>query len=327
MPCKGWMIFIRPGNSRLERPWDISPGLFGRWNPFGYRVLSSPGDEVFDLGTAAWIQTYGPRHVGGGPAYYARDGVTPLTEMPVVPGDPETHVLDPESGAIVAWDWVESGVVEMNCFLCHLANPDNEARVQALHEGEFGWANTATLQGMGIVTRDQDAFVWSPEAFNAAGEVRPELFQIQDPGNENCGLCHGLVHDDLAQPLTLAGCDPESLRTVTTGQIISPQRLADTGVNLENKENLSRAWDVHAERLVECTDCHYSLNNPVYYQETDESRPDHLNFDPRRLELGEYLYQPAAPVRAWPDRPEQRCTRAARYDAGLRWLSHDRPIS
>ncbi len=280
------------GELTSGRPWDISPGLFGRWNPFGYRVLSSSGDEVFDLGTAAWIQTYGPRHVGGGPAYYARDGVTPLTELPVLPGDPETHVLDPESGRIVEWDWEQSGVVEMNCFLCHLDSPDNEARVQTLHEGAFGWANTATLQGMGIVTQDQGTFVWSPEAFNEAGEVRPDLFQIQDPGNENCGLCHGLVHDDLAQPLTLGGCNPESLRTVTTGQIISPQRLADTGVNLENKENLSRAWDVHAERLVECTDCHYSLNNPVYYQESDDSRPGYLSFDPRRLELGEYLYQP-----------------------------------
>jgi thiosulfate reductase cytochrome b subunit len=44
--------------------------------------------------------------------------------------------------------------------------------------------------------------------------------------------------------------------------------------------------------VVKCTDCHYSLNNPVYYQELTESRPDHLEFDPRRIDLGEYLYRP-----------------------------------
>ena len=44
--------------------------------------------------------------------------------------------------------------------------------------------------------------------------------------------------------------------------------------------------------MVRCTDCHYSLNNPVYYQESTETQPDHLMFDPRRIDLGEYLYRP-----------------------------------
>ena len=46
------------------------------------------------------------------------------------------------------------------------------------------------------------------------------------------------------------------------------------------------------KKVVGCTDCHYSLNNPIYYQETDATRPDHLTFDPRRIDLGEYLYRP-----------------------------------
>ena len=58
------------------------------------------------------------------------------------------------------------------------------------------------------------------------------------------------------------------------------------------KEELGRSWDVHAERVIGCTDCHYSLNNPVYFQESDESQPDHLIFDPRRIDQGEYLYRP-----------------------------------
>ena len=44
--------------------------------------------------------------------------------------------------------------------------------------------------------------------------------------------------------------------------------------------------------LLNCTDCHYSLNNPLYYQEAETTKPDHLTFDPRRVEIGEYLVQP-----------------------------------
>jgi thiosulfate reductase cytochrome b subunit len=61
---------------------------------------------------------------------------------------------------------------------------------------------------------------------------------------------------------------------------------------MAGKDDLSRTWDVHAERVVGCTDCHYSLNNPAYATEPGESRPDHLIFDPRRLEPGEYLTRP-----------------------------------
>ncbi|MGD2078510.1 MAG: cytochrome b/b6 domain-containing protein, partial [Chloroflexota bacterium] len=39
-------------------------------------------------------------------------------------------------------------------------------------------------------------------------------------------------------------------------------------------------------------DCHYSLNNPVYFQESGDSQPEHLLFDPRRIDHGEYLYRP-----------------------------------
>ena len=281
-----------PGSLDGSRPWDIGPGLFGRWSTLAYRYLSPKEDELLDLGTASWIQVYGPRHVGGGPAVYARDGVTRLDELEVIPGDPETHVLDPDSGDVVPWDWAQSGVVEMNCFLCHMNAPNNEARKDELHAGAFRWANTATLLGTGIVEIVGDEFVWNPEAFDADGELHEDFVQIQDPTNENCAACHGLVHDDLEEPLTIAGCSPERIRTVTTGQIISPQRLSDTGMNLDNKQDLTRPWDIHADRLVKCTDCHYSLNNPVFFQEAEDSRPEHLVFDPRRLEFGEYLYQP-----------------------------------
>jgi thiosulfate reductase cytochrome b subunit len=288
---QGLLDLAPAGELEGSRPWDTSPGLFGRWNPLTYRYLTPEGDELLDLGTASWIMVYGPRHVGGGPAAYAKDG-TPLQDLEVIPGDPETHVLDSETGEIVVWDWEESGVVEMNCFLCHTPSPDNNSRVEELHDGNFRWANTATLLGSGIVEREGESYSWNPEAFDANGDLRDVYVTIQDPQNDNCAACHGLVHDDLQEPISVSGCAPERIRTVTTGQIISPQRLSDTGMNLDGKAELTRPWDIHADRLVKCTDCHYSLNNPIYYQEDEGSRPEHLLFDPRRLELGEYLYQP-----------------------------------
>jgi thiosulfate reductase cytochrome b subunit len=280
-----------PGEVPGGRPWDTSPGLFGKWNPLTYRYLSSQGDDRIDLTTAGWLQQLGVRHVGGGPATTAQDG-TPLASLDPKVGDLETSILDPVTDQLIVWDWGESGVVEMNCFLCHTPDPNTEARAEALHAGDFGWANTATLLGTGIVEQDGDTFTWNPDAFLADGELAPGFINIQDPTNENCGQCHGLVHDELEEPLVAGGCVPERMRTVTTGQIVSGQKLSDSGMNLVGKADLSRSWDIHAERLVGCTDCHFSLNNPVYYQEDDTSRPEHLTFDPRRLEINEYLLNP-----------------------------------
>ncbi len=91
-----------PGETASGRAWDTSSGLFGRWNPLTYRYLSPEGDECIDMTTAEWIQTFGVRHVGGGPAQYGQNGEK-LTDLPVVDGDPETHIVDPETGELVPW--------------------------------------------------------------------------------------------------------------------------------------------------------------------------------------------------------------------------------
>ncbi|MCP5096578.1 MAG: hypothetical protein GY943_13580 [Chloroflexi bacterium] len=287
----GLSEFGAAGSVENGRVWDSSTGYFGRWNPFTYRYLSPEGDDRIDLTTPEWLMQLGARHVGGGPAVYGRDG-TPLVELAVIANDPETNIVDPATGELVPWDWQESGVVEMNCFLCHTVNPNNQARVETLQSGAFKWANTATLLGTGIVEQVDDSWQWQETAFGEDGELLPGSIPLQDPTSENCSQCHGLVHVDAQTPLALEGCTPAQWSTITTGQIVSPQRLLNSGMNLADKETLDRTWDVHAERVIDCTDCHYALNNPVYYQEFDETRPDHLIFDPRRIDLGEYLVRP-----------------------------------
>ncbi|MCJ7512220.1 MAG: cytochrome b/b6 domain-containing protein [Anaerolineales bacterium] len=247
------------------RPWDLSNGPFGEWSPLTYRRLSTVEEERPDLGTAGWIMANAERFVGGGPGVVRPEGV-----------------LHPED-----WDWAKSGDLEIDCFLCHLPDPNNEARIQAIRRGDFRWASTATLLGTGIVKAGGDSLAWNADAFTAEGELATPT--IQDPTNENCAQCHGLVHTS-EEPLSLAGCSLENWQTATSGQVISGDKISASGMNLVDKEALARSWDVHAERGLECTDCHYALNNPAYYQ-SDES-PAHLEFDPRRLEIGEYLQRP-----------------------------------
>ena len=89
--------FGQPGTIADGRTWDTSPGAFGRWDPLRYRYLSPAGDPLLDLGTPEWVKSFGDRHVGGGPAVYARDG-RPLNDLPADASNPETAVLDPATG-------------------------------------------------------------------------------------------------------------------------------------------------------------------------------------------------------------------------------------
>ncbi len=284
----GLSSLTKAGQAGTGTPWDTSTGLFGKFDPLTYRYLTPNGDERLDLSTAEWLQVLGSRVSGGGPATTARNG------QPLLDGElsqPEASILDPASGAAQAWDWVQSGVMELNCLLCHTPNPNNTARIERLQGGQFADAVTATLLGSGIVEAAGDGWAWNLDAFDADGRLKPELAQIQDPTNQNCAQCHGVVHEG-KEPLLLDACDLGQTQTATTGQVISGQKINASGLNLADKRSLTHAWDIHAERGLKCTDCHYSLNNPVHYQEGQSAGLSHLLYDPRRLEIGEYIERP-----------------------------------
>ncbi|MBI5825045.1 MAG: cytochrome b/b6 domain-containing protein [Chloroflexi bacterium] len=272
-----------------KESWDASTGTFGQWNPLTYRYLSQDGDERLDLSTAEWLMLNGERVVGGGPATTSRNDA-PLADVKVSRENPETSIL--KNGSPTTWNWDKSGTMEMNCFLCHLETPNTEARAEAIHAGEFGNANTATLIGLNVVNKSSEGWVWNPESFNENGELKSEFIGIQDPTNANCATCHGEVHPETEEPLTLNACDLDYPQTATTGQVVSGQRINESGVNLTDKNNIERSWDIHAERQLQCTDCHYALNNPAHASELQSNNPEHLVYDPRSLEIGEYLERP-----------------------------------
>lgn len=271
--------------------WNASDGVFGQFDPLTYRYLSQAGDERLDLGTPEWLMRYGERIPGGGPATLSRDG-QPLTSLPASATNPETSLLDPKTGQPIAWDWKTSGVMEMDCFLCHLENPDTAARAAEIHSGKFGWANTATLASLGIVEKNAQGWAYNPAAFSADGKLTLEFVRLQDPTNQNCATCHGEIHTDNQIPLQYSGCSLDQPQTATTGQIVAAQKISASGMNISGKSDLNRAFDIHAERALKCTDCHYSLNNPSQFQRQAADTPAYITYDPRRLGIGEYLQRP-----------------------------------
>ncbi len=270
---------------------NSSNGMFGKWDPLTYRFLSQKGDERLDLSTAEWLKLYGSRVVGGGPATTSREG-TQLGGIKADSQNPEANLLNKDGNA-EAWDWTISGTMEMNCFVCHLENPNNQSRVETIKNGDFGDANTATLVGTGIITKeDSNAWVYNADAFDENGELKSDFVKIQDPTNANCAACHGEVHTNTDEPLTISAFDLTNPQTATTGQVISPQKISDSGLNISSKEQLNRSWDIHAERQLQCTDCHYALNNPAHADEAQKVEPDHILYDPRVLDIGGYLKMP-----------------------------------
>ena len=133
---------------------------------------------------------------------------------------------------------------------------------------------------------------WDPAWFEADGSLVFGTMDIHKPLDRNCASCHAVVNNRLDIPLTVTPSADEFTMTDRTGQIFAAQKIVNSGLNIKGKNGLDHPFDVHADRVVNCINCHYSLNNPVYYREREESRPDHLAFDPRRLSNAEYLQRP-----------------------------------
>lgn len=218
----------------------------------------------------------------------------------------------------------------MNCFLCHLEQPNNSARLAALTSGQAEWAATATLEGSGIVVKAPNGWQYQRSAFNSVGELLPEKARMVDPRSHHCGYCHGQVHYQATAPLLLQAGQPEQWTTFTTGQVISPQKISASGINLAGKEMLDRSWDIHSERLLDCVSCHFALNNPAHQQADPANQPDHLVYSPRRLDISEYLHRPSHILAGSPvqqigaggtiDSPMRRCEGCHDFDKAHPWL-------
>ena len=190
--------------------------------------------------------------------------------------------------------------LEPSCFLCHIQGASNVDRLTEIASGRAPWSETAALSATGLVKREGDTWLWQKGAFLPDGAAFPRSLVIQAPGNRECGFCHGLVYQGQAalpwSLLNFTSRPPERYgpdsQTARSGVIFSEQRIRDSTLNIPAKETLDRPWDVHIQRRITCDNCHVAPNHPSYAFAVPQKNAQHLLFEPRRLDLGEYLKRP-----------------------------------
>jgi hypothetical protein len=209
----------------------------------------------------------------------------PLVHQDPAPGSAEEAARDPR--------WVGgSDARPMNCFLCHSSDVDASARSRALQDGAFAWEAAATLAGT-LVDRGADgAWRYRPELFAEDGSVKASALGLGEPTSESCQRCHGKLETEVGGAVAMRPLDDLSTAHAT-GFVYSGAFVHDSALNVADKAAKTRPFDVHAERLLECTDCHYSIDNPAFRAELDETRPEHLRFDGRREGVGEWVKRPS----------------------------------
>lgn len=143
---------------------------------------------------------------------------------------------------------------------------------------------------------------WSSEAFESNGMIKREWIRISKPSISNCGSCHGLTgtsggtvsipEDYRAAAYPLGAQELERYQlTRSGGSIFSPEEVKTSFLNLSGKQDLLFPWDVHARKLLQCTDCHFAPNNPQRLGSQKDTTAS-LRGEPRREPLSEYLKQP-----------------------------------
>ena len=182
-----------------------------------------------------------------------------------------------------------------NCFFCHVRHAAVDATRATLAAGDARWIGTATLLDTGLViktnelasSRPAEPFAYVKELIDRDGTVSADQLQLGPPSNQACGACHGLVtrkspslEDWLSRPSM----------TERTGQVYSPDRVENSTLNLQGRDELSRSWDVHAERLLNCSDCHYAQNDP---RARALVQTGSLRLEPRHAGISAFLRRPS----------------------------------
>jgi len=173
-------------------PASQGPGYFGKWHLLYQRQLTpwnvtDPKDA--DMSPFEWVTECGICHPGGGPAEYDRTGQR------------YDEALRKDIGGLTAFGngdymdqaWMKTGVLEADCFICHLEEYDYSIRVQELKKYNFKFTATAAANLafiFGSVREGQE-----PKAYYKTDIFRPDgtvLMHIRRPSDRQCLACHNL---------------------------------------------------------------------------------------------------------------------------------------
>jgi len=237
----------------------MTPFTFAADGPKDPKMLGVPG--------------CGGCHPGGGGLEFDRDGQRYDTRLKADPTLSST--LD---GDYHKSQWDKTGVLEADCFICHLPGYDFKERNKQLKKLNFRWSATAASgigQVAGFVDEGQAPSVtYNLRLFNQDGKVALDL--SDNPPSENCVFCHGMsdmkkrgfswndpVNHDVhnMRGMSCVSCHP-----------------GDINHNFaKGQENVSTVRDDLDNTMKKCADCHTTgyMGAP---------RPEHAGVRPGHLE-------------------------------------------
>jgi formate dehydrogenase gamma subunit len=203
-------------------PVSQSPGFFGKWNIFYQRQLTPwhyDDPQDVDLSPWEWMLECGICHPGGGPAELDREN-KPYDEALAADRGGATFF---GNGDYVDQSFDKTGVMEADCFICHLEGYEYSVRVQEIKKLNFEFAATAGANLgyiFGSVRNGQEPKVYyNTSKFQPDGKI---LMHIQRPDDKSCQSCHNI----------------------------------STAQKRGNDWHNNYVQDVHSEQGMECIDCH-----------------------------------------------------------------------
>ena len=148
--------------------------------------------KTMDLTSYSFVQKCGVCHPGGGPLEYDRDGLRydqVMLDSIHSYSDGTKNNLD---GDYYKAKWQASGVVEADCYICHLPGYDNKKRVAQIKNLNYKYAALAGSgfgEVSGSVSNGEDVNVsYRDDLFNGDGTVEPNI--SVEPENKACLWCH-----------------------------------------------------------------------------------------------------------------------------------------
>jgi formate dehydrogenase gamma subunit len=179
--------------------WTLTPGNYGgTWcSPAPlYRYLSSKQNSspaTMDMTSFTFITAgCGDCHPGGGSAEFDREGKRY-----------DSWMSNPQSGFVSGGDnnfdgdyykarWGETGVLEADCFLCHLPEYNFSERKKQIRLFNLKWAaaagsGLARVEGS-IAESTPVSVTYDRSKFDKTGTLSPHI--VKDPRNYACLSCH-----------------------------------------------------------------------------------------------------------------------------------------
>lgn len=211
-------------------------------------------------------------HPGGGGMEYDRDGQRYDDRLRANP-----ELRDSFDGDYYKSHWDRTGVVEADCFICHLKDYNFPERVIQLKKWNYKWASVEA-SGIGQVSGfvrdgDQPAVQYNRRLFNADGKI---WVSFAEPRSENCVFCHGFSD---RKKRGFSWNDPAN-HDIHNLQGMECVQCHPAGLEhqfAKGDENVSTVRDDLDNTMLTCEQCHQQgvMGAP---------RPAHLKIRPSHLE-------------------------------------------